>query len=138
MSGQKPQSVYFEGDPLMVEVAGPPFDSHIYVDYFLQDGSVYHMMPSSTYRDNFVRAGQRSILGTPGSGVTWNVSPPFGTEMITIIAAPQRLLQSERPEIENSQAYLSALRSGLEAVYAQGEGNRVAADIYLLTTQARP
>ena len=109
MSGQKPQSIYFEGDPLMVEVAGPPCDSHIYVDYFLQDGSVYHMMPSSTYRDNFVRAGQRSILGTPGSGVTWNVSPPFGTEMITIIAAPQRLLQSLRPEIESSQAYLSAL-----------------------------
>ena len=63
--------------------------------------------PAALLRHGIAKAALNAW--STGSGVTWNVSPPFGTEMITIIAAPQRLLQSLRPEIESSQAYLSAL-----------------------------
>jgi eukaryotic-like serine/threonine-protein kinase len=83
-------------------------DSFLYVDYFLLDGSVVHLFPLTASQRKPQRAGAGITLGQAGGGSTreWQVSSPFGSEMLVAVAAQEPLFAAPRPETDTSKDYL--------------------------------
>lgn len=105
---------FLEDEYLQLDLVSPPEKAYLYVDYFLIDGTVVHMFPNPTDKDNLLLPAQSVRLGDPqGDGRVWKVSAPFGREMITVISSKRPLFDSERPEIEDADVYLRALRDVL-------------------------
>ncbi|QCG89609.1 serine/threonine protein kinase [Azospirillum sp. TSH100] len=109
-------------DPLVLEIRAPAHPVQLQVDYFTVDGSVVHLLPNPS--DSAIalaagasrRLGDRTEDGRPGSGRTWTIGPPFGTEMLLTIATAAPLFAIPRPEQEQAADYLSALSDALTAL----------------------
>lgn len=128
------KSVWSEDEPLTLTIQGPPFGSFIYVDYYMLNGYVVHMTPSPQVKKNRLAANATKILGKgDGSGI-WSVAPPFGTEMIIVLATPSPLFAQQRPEIEPEQEYLAAMQKALASASRSPSGGEIAADWLFVTT----
>lgn len=101
------------GQPFVIDLRSPGFDSYLYVDYFTSDGKVVHLMPSPAATDNRIQARQPIRFGKGGFGREATVGPPFGLELVTILATSAPLFRGLRPEIEPAAGYLDALRDAL-------------------------
>ncbi|VXB29351.1 Protein kinase [Burkholderia sp. 8Y] len=123
-----------EGDPLIVELMTPAFDSYVTVDYFMLDGSVVHLLPNAHSRDNQAPPGYTATLGTMGD---WVVGKPFGSEMIVLTVTPAPLFDALRPDSEAKSEYLREIDKRLAALAARYGRERVAVDIVQITTQPK-
>ncbi|MFC0401481.1 serine/threonine protein kinase [Paraburkholderia rhizosphaerae] len=123
-----------EGDPLVVDVSTPGYDSYVNVDYFVLDGSVVHMVPGPRAKDNQAPPHHLATVGAAGD---WIVSKPFGTEMVVLLTTPAPLFDSLRPESESRADYLRALDARLRQIAAKYGQDRIAADIVPITSHAR-
>lgn len=103
------------GQPFVIDLRSPGFDSYLYVDYFTSDGQVVHLMPSPAATDNRIPARQPIRFGKGGFGREATIGPPFGLELVTILATSQPLFRGLRPEVEGAEGYLKALRDALAA-----------------------
>jgi hypothetical protein len=123
-----------QGEPLVVNITTPAYQSWVAVDYFELDGSVVHLLPNLRTRDN-VKSASQSV--TIGQGGDWLISPPFGNEMLVLVATPVPLFDGLRPESEPAADYTPALQKELARISrAQGPA-RVAVDFVMMTTRAR-
>lgn len=107
------------GDALDLSLSAPDFDSHLYVDYFSADGRVVHLLPSER-ADNVFQAHAAFRLGQGGRGRTGTVGPPYGVDVVMVVAVSERLFPEPRPVAEDAAGYLAALRERIEAVRASG------------------
>jgi hypothetical protein len=123
-----------EGEPLVLDLATPAWESYVYVDYYVLDGSVLHMLPSPRARDNQAPASYTATIGNSGN---WIISKPFGTELITLVTAPAPLFSGLRAEHESRAAYLQDLERQLAQAVAKYGQDRVAVDFVQITTAAR-
>ena len=123
-----------EGDPLIVDLMTPAFDSYVNVDYFMLDGSVVHLLPNARSRDNQAPANYTATIGTMGD---WVVGKPFGSEMIVLTVAPAPLFDTPRPDSEAKTEYLRAVEKRLTALAGKYGRDHVAVDIFQITTQAK-
>jgi hypothetical protein len=127
-------SHYVEEENLVLAYTIPSYNSYIYIDYYQLDGGVIHLFPNGMDLNKPVTAKTRHILGDIAKGQKqWQINPPFGTEMIVIIASSTPLFDRPRPEIEQARDYLSALRKAITVKTDQG---RLAADYFSITTKA--
>ncbi|TKC81631.1 DUF4384 domain-containing protein [Trinickia terrae] len=122
-----------EGDPLVVDVTTPGFDSYVYVDYYVLDGSVVHLVPSSREKDNQAPPNYSATIGSAGD---WVIGKPFGTEMIVLLITPAPLFDALRPDAEPRADYLAAVDQRLKQFAAKYGAQRVAADFTQITTHA--
>jgi hypothetical protein len=107
------------GDRLVLEIRAPARPVQLQVDYFTIGGSVVHLLPNPS--DSAIalaasasrRLGERGEDGKPGSGRSWTIGPPYGTEMLLTVATAAPLFPSPRPEQEPAADYLSALADAL-------------------------
>ena len=134
ISTPKPGDVFVEGEPLRLDVAAPLYRSYVYVDYYFHDGYVVHLLPDQRSGPVRLGAGERSSLGERGE---WIVSPPFGQEMIAVIAAPVPMFADIRQGHESDADYLAALNERLKAESTGTEGRPVTADFLFITTKPR-
>ncbi|WP_454721516.1 MULTISPECIES: serine/threonine-protein kinase [Cupriavidus] len=123
-----------EGTPLIVDITTPPFDTYVYVDYYMADGRVVHMVPSSRSRANQAPAGYSASVGSMGD---WVVGRPFGTELIVLLTTPAPLFDALRPEAEPRQDYLRALGRQLGPLAARYGDDHIGADMVQISTHAR-
>jgi hypothetical protein len=124
---------YIQGDHLVLGLTAPSYDAYLYVDYYQTDGGVVHMLPATPEQNKRYPAGQNFTIGEPKKGEKqWQVQPPFGTELIVILASREPLFQAPRPEIETAQDYLLALREAI----ARSNKDWLAADHFYITTAA--
>jgi eukaryotic-like serine/threonine-protein kinase len=123
-----------EGEPLIVDLMTPAFDSYVNVDYYTLDGSVVHLLPNAHSRDNQAPANYSATLG---SGGDWVVGKPFGSEIIALIVTPAPLFDTMRPDSEAKSGYLGAMDKRLAALASKYGRERVAVDLYQITTQAK-
>ena len=130
----KPDNIFVEGEPLMLDVAAPLYRSYLYVDYHFRDGYVVHLLPDQRSGPVRLDAGEWLSLGEGGE---WVVSPPFGQEMIAIIASPVPLFADVRQGHESDGDYLAALDERLKADSTGTEGRPVTADFVFITTKPR-
>ena len=114
------QAVYTEGEKLLVHVL-PEVGVYVQVDYYQVDGTVVHLLPNPLDR-NFVSGGTTLTLGEAHSSYHFTISPPFGHELLTVIASRQPLEDNrELPRIEPAMAYLDRLTKQLAAHKAKSK-----------------
>jgi len=136
LASDRPEARYQEGERLVLTLTAPDRDSFLYVDYFLLDGSVVHLFPLTASQRKPQRAGAGITLGQAGGGSTreWQVSSPFGSEMLVAVAAQEPLFAAPRPEMDTSKDYLPLLAQALQQ--ARSKDAMVLADLLPITTSA--
>jgi len=122
------------GDTLMVDVATPDFQSYVTVDYFVLDGHVVHLLPNAAARENAAPPRYTATIGSLGN---WVIGPPFGTEMLVLVATPVPLFDAVRPDAEDRTAYLHALDERLGSIARAHGAGAIAVDFLQITTHAR-
>jgi serine/threonine protein kinase len=123
-----------EGDPLVIDIKTPAFDSYVYVDYYALDGSVAHLLPSRRSKANQAPPNYRASIG---SIENWIVSKPFGKEFIVLLVTPVPLFDGKAPEYKSRADYLKALEKQLKQIAAKHGKEKVAVDFVQITTKAR-
>src|SRR5262249_33877476 len=85
------------------------FDSFVYVDYYSTDGQVQHLFPNITEPLNLLSPRQVYTVGQPDDKhMKWTPLPPFGRELITVIATKQPLVftpKAPRYDPESARSY---------------------------------
>jgi serine/threonine protein kinase len=123
-----------EGDPLIVDITTPGYDSHVYVDYYVLDGNVVHLVPNPRAKANQAPPHYTAAIGSLGN---WVISKPFGNELIVLVAAPAPLFDTIRPESESGADYLRAVEKQLGQMARKYGQERIAVDFVQITTKAR-
>jgi hypothetical protein len=123
-----------EGQPLIVDVMTPGFDSYVNVDYFQLDGTVVHLVPNQRAKDNQAPPHYTATIGTMGD---WVVGKPFGSELIVLLITPAPLFDTLRPDSESKADYLRAVDARLSQLAGKYGADHVAVDIVQISTQAR-
>ncbi|HEY3598243.1 MAG TPA: protein kinase [Paraburkholderia sp.] len=129
-----PHGQLTEGDPLVVDVTTPGYDSYVNVDYYVLDGSVVHMVPGPRAKNNQAPPRYAATIGSAGD---WIVSKPFGSELVVLLITPVPLFDSSRPESESRADYLRVLDARLKQIAAKYGQDRIVADIAQITSKAR-
>ncbi len=123
-----------EGEPLVLDLATPAYDSWVHVDYYVLDGGVVHLLLSVRARDNQAPPSYRATIGGLGN---WIISRPFGSELIVLTTTPEPLFTGLRPENENARDYLRALKKQLQQMTTRYGAERVAVDFVQITTRPK-
>ena len=98
-------NVLTEGSTVDLDVTLPNSNRFFYVGYIQEDGVIHHLGPK------FIDAnavGERFLFRTG-----YEVVPPFGPEVILIIASRDPIFNEPRPSAEQASSFLNALRSRL-------------------------
>ena len=133
----KKSPVYVQGENLIVEVTTPAqFESFVYVDYYSTDGQVQHLFPNIKEALNFLPPRSVYTVGQPDDKhVEWKPLPPFGRELITVIATKQPLVftpKAPRYDPESARSYLDQLHQAIPRDLSQAE---IAAIFYPIETR---
>ncbi|WP_229412589.1 serine/threonine protein kinase [Massilia sp. Root335] len=121
------------GDTLMVDVTTPDYQSYVTVDYFVLDGHVVHLLPNAAARENLAPPRYTATIGSLGN---WVIGPPFGTEMLVLVATAVPLFDGVRPDAESGPAYLRALDDRLARIVKAHGAGAVAVDFLPIKTHA--
>ena len=129
-------NTFLEDTPLILEIKTPGFFAQVYVDYYQMDGTVVHILPNDQETDNKRAPDVRFTLGDVTAGQRqWLIFPPFGTEMLTVIASPAPLALGQREVAEDGKAYLADLKDAIQAALPSVREN-LHADYMWITTEA--
>jgi eukaryotic-like serine/threonine-protein kinase len=123
-----------EGDPLIVDIETPSYESYVYVDYYALDGSVAHLVPNPRAKANQAPANYKATIGGLGN---WVISKPFGTELIVLLITPAPLFDAVRPASEPAAEYLKAAEKQLQLMATKQKSNKIVADFVQITTKAK-
>ena len=119
------------GSLLRFDVTMPDWPANLYVAYLMKSGEVAHLVPSATHPP-----GATVRLGEPRPGFPgWEVSEPFGTDLLVAVVSEGPLFGGPRPLVESQEDYLTALREALRL--AQQAGRRVQVRPMVIETAAR-
>ncbi len=131
---RKPNAELAEGEPLVVDITTPAYQSYVNVDYYVLDGAVVHLVPSLRARANQAPPNHKAAIGELGN---WVISKPFGTELVVLLITPTPLFDSLRPESESKAGYLRAVEKQLEQIAAKAGTEKIAVDFVQITTRPR-
>jgi len=119
------------GQLLRFDVTMPDWAGNLYVAYFMSSGEVAHLVPSAPHP-----AGATVRLGEPRAGFPgWEVSEPYGTDLLVALVSEGPLFAGPRPEVEKQETYLAALAEALRNARAQNR--RVLVRPFVIETAAR-
>ena len=125
-------SVFVEGERPIFEVITPDFPGYLYVDYFMADGKVFHLLPTNNKSQQKTNAKQMILIGKEGTTRQWEIVKPYGKEIMSVIVSKSPLFETVRDEIETSEAYSSALRLAL----VKNKDTVIIADYFVITTMS--
>jgi len=123
-----------EGEPLVVEIKTPSYESYVNVDYYSLDGGVVHMIPGPRARDNQAPPNYAATIGDLGE---WTISEPFGEEMVAVLMTPEPLFEQLRDEYETKTAYLTAVQEQLERIAKKSGKDKITADFVMINTKPK-
>ena len=132
-----------DGTHLHTIVSNVPFPAYIRVDYLSSDGGLAHLYPQVRDAAISVAHDDPSVLLPAGAALKlgyvphwiFQVGPPFGTDMILVTAATEKLLPETRPNTEPAARYLADLHAAL--LGAASRGGRTASAVLVLNTAAK-
>jgi len=134
IQGKGEANELIEGEPLVVEIKTPAYESYVNVDYYSLDGGVVHMIPGPRARDNQAPPNYAATIGDLGE---WTVSEPFGEEMIAVLMTPEPLFDQLRDEYENKTEYLAAVQQQLERIAKKSGKDKITAEFVLINTKPK-
>jgi hypothetical protein len=93
-------------------------DLYAYVDYFHEDGSVYHLLPEPLAANNLLAAGGTVRVGHDAASAgpnerVWRLSEPYGLGRVVAIVSEQPLYDGVRAIGEPAEAYQAFLSEAL-------------------------
>ena len=132
-----------DGDLILPRITMGDFAGEVRVDYLVHDGSVVHLYPTAADpAQNLIARPSRRLQPSEALSIcepapgrpNCAVGPPYGTDMIMVVASSSRLLAATPPpNVEDHAApYLRELESAIARV--RREGGRVAGTMLLLDT----
>ena len=114
-------------------------DAYLYVVYQQADGKTFQIFPNSAQTDNHVRA--RQTVEVPGGDDTfrWIIGPPFGEEIVKVIAAKDPLQSAADPSLiaKRFNAISAKQLKGIELELGDEEPRAWAEDQIEITTYAK-
>ena len=113
---------FAEGDRLLFSVTGPDYDAYIYADYYDADGMVIHLQPNAQVPQRRLAAAAPLEIGGGEDGLELRVSPPFGQEIVVVMATSAPLHGALRPVREPAPDYLAFLREQVRQARARASG----------------
>lgn len=104
------------GQPLVFEVETPSFPSYLHVAYIQADGTVLNLI-QPTLGSLIAHPPRTKVMIGDGrsGGPKFNVTPPFGREMLIVLAGRSPIFSDQRPTQETERQFLTALRRALIA-----------------------
>jgi type IV/VI secretion system ImpK/VasF family protein len=128
--------LYFHNEKFTVEGKTPgKFASYVYIDYYSSDDTVGHLFPSAQQTSNRFGPSSSYTAGEVNGRYLWEILPPFGRDLVTVIASKTPLFSRPRPDSEPAGTYLKDLRQGLPRDVSTAE---TAATFYFIRTQEKP
>jgi len=125
---------FVEGDPLVVQISTPAYETYVNIDYFSLDGGVVHMVPGPRKMDNQAPANYKATIGDLGE---WTIGGPFGSEMVTVLYTPQPLFDKVRDEYETRADYLAAIEQQLKRISKTSGSDKIVMDFVMLDTRPK-
>ena len=130
------KTTYQDGDPFIFSIETPDFSSHLHLSYFSSDGSVVHLMQSAGTSLVTHLPRSRIILGDGLKGrPAFQVSGPFGDEMLLAITTKSPLFTDARPQVETERDFLTALRAATIEFEDDGAGRYYASRSVAIQTE---
>ena len=140
------QTTLHDGERIMPRVTMADFPGELRVDYLGHDGSVVHLYPTAADPAQHIEArpavrlapGAQLSIGEAGPGrPIWEVGPPYGTDMIIVVASSTPVLTRAPAQnaADAAAPYLRDLASGIARVHQAG--GRVAGTLLLVDTIAK-
>ncbi len=123
-----------EGDPLIVDITTPGYDSYVYVDYYVLDGNVAHLVPNVRAKANQAPPNYTATIGSLGN---WIIGKPFGTELIVLLTTPVALFEGIGPESGAKSDYLRAIEKKLGPLATKYGREKIMVDFVQITTKSR-
>ncbi|NOT57806.1 MAG: DUF4384 domain-containing protein [Deltaproteobacteria bacterium] len=106
---------YYHNENLIVDISSPKPLQYVYADYYVADKeNVAHLVPHPEQPENFFQDQLKLTIGDPTSKPEWKILSPFGTELVTVIASPRRLLNVAPSNNEGATSYIAELRRVLQ------------------------
>jgi type VI secretion system protein ImpK len=125
--------VYFGEESLIISGKAPAkFPSYLYVDYYTTDQMVAHLFPEKGIRESFEPSKAFTVGKPKDQPGAWIILPPFGLELVTVIASKVPLFAVPRSDSEPAGAYIKELRQVLSPRMAQAD---VAATYHIIITR---
>jgi eukaryotic-like serine/threonine-protein kinase len=140
------QTTLHDGERIMPRVTMAEFSGELRVDYLGHDGSVVHLYPTAPDPAQHIDArpsirfapGAQLSIGEGGPGrPIWEVGPPYGTDMIIVVASSVPVLTRAPAQnaADDAAPYLRDLAAGIARV--RQAGGRVAGTLLLVDTLAK-
>jgi papain like protease len=108
--------VLVAGDRLVMDVQTPAHPSYVHIAYFQADGTVLNLVQPGVGSFKVQRPSSRIVIGDESaSGPRFRVAPPFGNEMVLVLAGKSPIFSDARPTKETEREFLTALRRALIA-----------------------
>jgi len=99
----------------------PAFAGYLSVAYVQHDRTVAPLVPGPGYPRMTYPAHSRITLGNPRQNSPgWLVGPPFGEDMIVVVASTAPLFQTPLAETQTMDTYLSALQAAVDDLHRHG------------------
>ena len=124
-----------EGDAVILEANAPNFPSYAYIIYMQEDGKLLNLMPSVDHPDNSRTPNEQFSIGDKPDQPSFTVSPPYGDDLVMLLASSEPLFDQPRPLIEYGSSFAEDLSKSVEAILSNG--GRVVADLVFLRTSPR-
>ena len=102
------------GETFGITVDTPDFDSYVHVAYVQADGTVVNLQQVDADHLKTIAAGSEIKFGDGEQGRDkFEVSGPYGDEMLLVISSRAPLFDEPRPQTETEREFLSALREAI-------------------------
>ena len=112
------KTVLADHQTVAVAVTMPPFSGMLHVAYVGSDGSVAQLVPGPGEPARTYQAGEQIVFGRPSASSSgWTVGPPFGTDLIVVVASPAPIIATPLAANQTVDAYSRALAPVMAHAY---------------------
>jgi type VI secretion system protein ImpK len=127
--------LYYHYENFVITVKTPTkFASYVYVDYYTTE-AVAHLFPNPHETVNRLEPSRSIIIGDPNGPQPLQILPPFGRDLVTVIASKTPLFPTPRYESEPIDTYIKELRQTLPGEVSNAD---IGATFYFIATQDQP
>jgi hypothetical protein len=130
---------YSHGQALQLDLSGPDYDSYVYVDYFVADGTVVHLQPNDVVPVELLPAKAPLTVGRVRGDkpfLQMTVSAPFGQEIAAAFATSTPLYYGLRPVQEPAGPYLAFIKEQVALARAGNPAFKGEWVYFFVTTKA--
>ncbi|MCX7176051.1 MAG: DUF4384 domain-containing protein [Proteobacteria bacterium] len=114
------------GDSLTIEVDTPSFPSYLYVSYLQASGEVVNLSWPTRRSPKLVPANAKLRFGGGSNGQpVFRVGPPFGDEIVIVVASRTLLFDADLPDTSNDRDYLTSFRRAIKVRRGAGHDKGV-------------